>query len=210
VRTCCSDPQDRRLNRWHSLHCFRWEQWEACLQLVHTPPRPQPQALAARLRLDVLALCETHLTNQEQLVMWRRTVDDPATSRYSWHGRPAVKLSAATRGRGSGGVGLLVRRDWSEHCTVMPDCEHPHLLFVRLNLPGAPFRLFIGVVYAPPGNSGSSSALWRSLLSELSSRVAEYQALGMVLVLGDLNARIGVLSHGRPPCCSARRGQTRR
>jgi hypothetical protein len=74
-------------------------------------------------RLDVLALCETHLTNQEQLVQWEQAVAVP-DSLYCWFGRPAVRAGSQDRGRGSGGVGLLIRRDWFDFCTELPACEH--------------------------------------------------------------------------------------
>jgi hypothetical protein len=100
-------------------------------------------------QLDVLAVCETHLLNSEQLVRWQLTVDLP-DSQYCWFGVPAVREQADGQGRGSGGVGWLIRRSWRDFCTPMPACEHPCLLFVRLELPGAPHAIFLGVAYAVP------------------------------------------------------------
>ena len=68
---------------------------------------------AHELRLDVLALCETHLVNSEQLVQWDRCIK--STSQYQWYGRAARPTNRNGHGRGSGGVGNMVRNDWSEH-----------------------------------------------------------------------------------------------
>jgi len=86
---------------------------------------------AAKSNLDVLAVCETHLLHPEQLVEWEKNVS-LSDSKFQWFGRPAVKGRQLERGRGSGGVGILIRSDWSNFCSVMPACDHPCLLFVRL------------------------------------------------------------------------------
>ncbi|MDR3417725.1 MAG: hypothetical protein P4L83_16225, partial [Nevskia sp.] len=63
--------------------------------------------------IDVLAVCETHLVNSEQSVRWQRRVE--ATDRYIWFGWQARVPRGEGSGRGSGGVGLLVRKDWHEY-----------------------------------------------------------------------------------------------
>ena len=103
----------------------------------------------AQLNLDVLAVCETHLLHPEQLVEWEKNVSLP-DSKFVWFGRPSVKGKRYEHGRGSGGVGLLVRREWSDFCVSMPECMHPCLLFVRLELPDAPWPIYFGVLYAVP------------------------------------------------------------
>ena len=138
--------------------------------------------------IDVLAVCETHLVNPEQLVRWQRQVQ--ASARYVWFGRPAVRLSSGEQGRGSGGVGILLRSDWAQHTLLLPECEHDRLLFVRLTLPGAPFSIFIGVAYLVP--LGSLRAAENSgVLDELEERSEQYQSQGnMLIILGDFNVHI--------------------
>ncbi|MDR3738882.1 MAG: reverse transcriptase family protein, partial [Terracidiphilus sp.] len=143
--------------------------------------------MASRLRLDVLALCETHLADPERLAVWRMIVE--SSGRFVWHGRPAVQQSE--RGRGSGGVGLLIRQDWADHLTPLPPCDHPCLLFVRLDLPDCPFPIVLGVAYTVPlgcVRHGDNAAL----LTELEERVAQYQSAGsLTLIMGDFNTHIG-------------------
>ena len=150
-------------------------------------------SVTAALEIDVLAVCETHLEHPEQLVHWARAVEsDAAGSQYRWYGRAAVRASRSERGRGSGGVGLLVRRDWADRCVSLPECDHPCLHFIRLDPRDLPFSLFIGVAYAVP--IGSARAGRNSdLLAELEERSAQYSALGMVLVLGDFNVHIACM-----------------
>ena len=106
---------------------------------------------AHELKLDVLALCETHLVNSEQLVQWERCIK--STGQYQWHGRAARPTGSDGHGRGSGGVGIMVRSDWSDHITSMPECDHECLHFVRLDLPDSPFPMFFGTAYLVPVGS---------------------------------------------------------
>lgn len=145
-------------------------------------------ALISGAGIDVLAVCETHLVNPEQLVRWERQVQ--ASARYVWFGRPAVRLSPGEHGRGSGGAGILIRSEWAQHTLLLPECEHDRLLFVRLTLPGAPFSIFIGVAYLVPLGS-LRAAENSSVLDELEERAERYQSQGnMVLVMGDFNVHI--------------------
>jgi len=145
----------------------------------------------AQLNLDVLALCETHLLQQEQLVEWEKNVSLPE-SKFVWFGRQAVKEKRYEHGRGSGGVGLLIRRDWLTFCTEMPVCDHPCLLFVRLELPDAPFPIYFGSAYAVPIGSAREASN-KELLSELEEISAQYKRLGMVVVCGDFNTHIACI-----------------
>ena len=150
-------------------------------------------SVTAALEIDVLAVCETHLEHPEQLVHWARCVEaDAAGARYRWYGRAAVRASSSERGRGSGGVGLLVRRDWTDRCVSLPECDHPCLHFIRLDPRDMPFALFIGVAYAVPVGSPRAE-LNGDLLTELEERVAQYSSLGMVLVLGDFNVHVACM-----------------
>lgn len=149
------------------------------------------RAAAAR-RLDVLALCETHLVHEEELADWEKEVQQH--DRFVWFGRPAARLllpqPQETRGRGSGGVGLLVRRDWLPYLTVLPPCEQDCLVFVRLGIPSASVAVVLACIYLAPAGSARFAGNAK-LMEELEERTTQYRSEGlMVCVMGDCNVHI--------------------
>ena len=144
---------------------------------------------AASAGIDVLVLVETHLVDKESLADWEKEVERHGG--YNWSGRPAVRRHGdeGGRGRGSGGIGILVRRRWSAYTAVLPPCDSDCIHFVRLQLPDAPFVMSFGALYlAPPGSSRFASS--GAVLDELENRVEELQAQGPVCVMGDCNEHI--------------------
>jgi hypothetical protein len=88
---------------------------------------------------DILAISETHLVNQEQQNQWQRAVDKHGV--YVWFGRSAKYLHRhdaplhVRRGRGSGGVGLLMRKNWFNQASILqPLPQHDCLLWVKVDL----------------------------------------------------------------------------
>lgn len=145
-------------------------------------------SVAERLKLDVLAVCETHHGNQEHHVQWQLAV---TSSPFVWLGRPAVYPAGRLhRGHASGGVGLLIRRDWERWCQTMPQCEHSNLCFVRLQLPDMPEPLFLASVYVVPVGS-PLEAENELLMRELLDRVGQYEQQGAVVLAGDFNTHVG-------------------
>lgn len=144
--------------------------------------------LMCQLGLEVLAITETHLVQQEQHVQWDQAREVHAG--FSWYGRPAKWISGSERGRGSGGVGLLIRRDWCSYVTTLPACEHDCSLFIRLWLPNSPKPLYIGVAYVVPVGTARYDRV-AAQLEELGERVSQYQQLGAVILMGDFNVHIG-------------------
>ena len=142
------------------------------------------------MELDVLAVCETHLVNSEQLVQWQRCIDQHRA--YQWFGRAAVCPNGEESKRGSGGVGLLVKKEWADYVTAMPPCEHSSLHFIRLDLPDSPFSMFIGVVYMACAG-GHRFEENGQLMDELEERILAYQGQGVVCVMGDFNIHISSL-----------------
>lgn len=137
----------------------------------------------------MLALVETHLADEESLADWEKEVEGHGG--YNWSGRPAVRRRGdeGGRGRGSGGIGILVGRRWSAYTTVLPSCDSDCIHFVRLQLPDAPFIMSFGALYlAPPGSARFASR--DAVLDELENRVEELQAQGLVCVMGDCNVHI--------------------
>lgn len=137
----------------------------------------------------MLALVETHLVDKESLADWEKEVERHGG--YNWSGRPAVRRRGdeGGRGRGSGGIGILVRRRWSAYTAVLPPCDSDCIHFVRLQLPDAPFVMSFGALYlAPPGSARFASS--DAVLDELENRVEELQAQGLVCVMGDCNVHI--------------------
>ena len=156
--------------------------------------------ILAATRLDVVALCETHLQHEEQLADWEREVEDHG--HFRWFGRPAAWLappqssegaaSAGHRGRASGGVGILVRKDWALRCTPLRPCEHDCLVAVRVALDSCACSniLFVSLYLAPAGSA--RQPLNNALLEELEELIQrEKQAGSVVCVMGDCNAHIG-------------------
>ena len=150
--------------------------------------------VTAKLGVDVLGLVETHLANREQEVQWEEALEEDGS--FVWMGKPAVQYQQTAtnqqvRGRGSGGVGLLVRA--GVQCMKLPECEHPCLHFVGVTPPGGSAVLHVGICYmVPSGSRGYSSN--DALLRELEERTAMYTAMGSaVLVMGDFNVHIGTI-----------------
>ena len=138
--------------------------------------------------IDVLALCETHLVNSEQCTQWDRCVGK--SNYYNWIGRPAQPPIGNSHGRGSGGVGILIRKSWDPYIRHLPPCRHDCLIFIRIDPPATPFPLFIGVVYAVPiGSTRYDDNI--ELFNELEERIISYSALGAVVIMGDFNIHIG-------------------
>ena len=105
-------------------------------------------------------------------------------------GTASTSITRSRRGRGSGGVGLLVRADWGNQVAVLEECQHDLLHFMRVDLPDAPFPLVFGVAHCPPVDSyryeGSAD-----LLEELEDRVALYRSSGAAVCIGgDFNQDI--------------------
>jgi exonuclease III len=140
----------------------------------------------ASKELAVCAVCETHMWNSEQEVQWEKQLAE--LDSYVWYGRLGRHESGI--GRGSGGVGMLVKKEWQSHVTVMQECEHDCLMFIRVAVPGAPFVMFFGVAYMVPIGSKRYGEN-QQLLDELEERVSSYQPQGLVCVMGDFNVHIG-------------------
>ena len=138
--------------------------------------------------IDILAVTESHLVTSEQWSQWHRCVQKDG--RFLWMGRPARAPRGAGAGRGSGGVGLLVRADWGDQVAVLEECQHDLLHFMRVDLPDAPFPLVFGVAYCPPVGSYRYEGN-ADLLEELEERVALYRSSGAAVCIGgDFNQHI--------------------
>lgn len=174
----------------HRVHTRGFAVQAACWNIQGLADYKQESFLQTirRERIDVLAVSETHLVHSEQQAQWQRQL--LASAHFVWFGRPAVRLPGqGEHGRGSGGVGILLRKDWAQHATLMPECENDRLLFVRLLLPSAPFPIFFGVVYLAPAGC-TRAAENADVLDELEDRAEQYQSQGMLCVMGDFNVHI--------------------
>lgn len=147
--------------------------------------------------IDILAISETHLVNQEQQNQWQRVVDKHGA--YVWFGRPAKYLHRhdaplnVRRGRGSGGVGLLMRKNWVNQASIIqPLPQHDCLLWVKVDLSDCPFPLFVCTAYMAPVGSARAEQN-ESLLEELEMAITMHKADGCICVMGDFNIHIGQL-----------------
>lgn len=92
--------------------------------------------------------------------------------------------------KGSGGVAVLVKNNIHKFC-VKIDSKSSDFLWIKIQRDsfGLSFDLYIACCYIPPSNSGRNFKNYYEILTE---ETAIYSGLGEVLILGDLNSRIGI------------------
>ena len=105
---------------------------------------------------------------------------------FSWVGRDRKKQRARS---GEGGIGILVRRGLGE-AKVLKVSETSDSLWIELKMTEA--TLIIAGVYLSPEYSKKEVA-FIDALEELQGDILEFQSRGRVIVMGDLNRRIGDL-----------------
>ena len=98
----------------------------------------------------------------------------------------------ASRGKKGTGLLLLHRRDLHEE--VWSVTEEPYLAIWLRQLPsttGLPCDLFVAAVYLPPGRlADEQEQIWGAPLED---QIDMERRLGLVVMLGDFNARLGGL-----------------
>lgn len=99
---------------------------------------------------------------------------------FRWFGRPR-------KGRSKGGVGFLVSLALIPEIEICEDCSHPESVWLKVHGHRGQRDLYIGCVYMPPSPATTEENNYNFLLDD----VAGYQGKGRVMVLGDLNARVG-------------------
>lgn len=146
-------------------------------------------ATARELGIDVLGVCET----------WEGRCAPDAVAGYHWVGKPRP-------GGSGGGVGFYIARTLTPLVTVHTDTCTPEAIWLELRgcRAGAP-PLCIGLVYLPPDSLGNAVRV-EATLNLLHMDIRRFQEKGEVVVMGDLNARVGraqaagghIGEHGEP------------
>jgi len=104
-----------------------------------------------------------------------------------------IRRRLATPCVSSGGVAVQVQTEKQFRVQMMERCKSDCMLWVRVSLTTADRDdLYIGALYLPPRNSKyGDKEVVDDALEEFQARAMMYQQKGMVLLLGDMNARIG-------------------
>ena len=127
---------------------------------------------------DILAITETFLRGDQKLDIDGYT--------FIGHNRD-IQQSGVSR-RGSGGVGILVKKDlFHEFQIDILDQSVDGMLWITVKNPNCCFN--ICVCYLPPENSKYCDTL--EFFAKLLEKVYVYQNMGPLYLMGDYNARCG-------------------
>ena len=135
------------------------------------------------LNLDILCVCETHLTGNENII-----VDG-----YTWIGNNRKLIPNRAR-KGSGGVGILVKESLlSQYSISTLDDELDGILWVQFTGDSICSDFAMCICYLPPSNS-SRGDLSVEFFDQLKSNVHEFQNIDAFWICGDFNAWCGRLT----------------
>ena len=128
----------------------------------------------ARYRIDIAALSETRLSEEDQLT------ESGAGYTFFWKGKPNGE-------RRVGGVGFAIRSELTNHL------EQPHSFserIMRLRVP-LPSKRFVTIlsVYAPTLDSSEESIM--AFYQDLRAVINSIPNADKIILLGDFNARVG-------------------
>nr|VZI27122.1 unnamed protein product [Spirometra erinaceieuropaei] len=131
----------------------------------------------ARYKVDIAALSETRFSEQGQLE------EVGAGYTFFWSGRPRAE-------RRNAGVAFAIRTDIVGRLPCLPQGINDRLMSLRLSLPraGVKFATIISA-YAPPMTS--PDAIRDKFYEDLHALLATVSKADKLIVLGDLNARVG-------------------
>ena len=135
-----------------------------------------------RREIDICCVTETHL-NEEREKMFRMVFED----RFIVHSKRRRNMKV--RDKGSGGIAIMVRREVGE-VEMITEKRMDGLMWTKIVCVGR--KLFIATVYiVPEGTVRAGQNI--SIREELERDIGKYKERGMVMVLGDMNGRIGNL-----------------
>lgn len=139
--------------------------------------------LAEIRNVDIVALVETHLIGgQDNLVI--------AGFETRCFNRP--KHSKAPHG--SGGIAILFKPDLKKGLKFFPSPRNDYI-WIKLdkNTLGYCKDIYLCAAYIPPANSTYSQRLDENILDCIETDINKYKPLGEVILMGDLNGRVGNL-----------------
>jgi exonuclease III len=88
--------------------------------------------------------------------------------------------------KGSGGVGILVRTHISG-CVTRETSTHANQLWVKIHGTSGERDMYVCATYMPQSNDTGAEEAYKAL----EASITKYASLGSILILGDMNARLG-------------------
>lgn len=128
-------------------------------------------------RSDFAAIVETHHTNQTNINIKGFKHFDSAGKKYK------------AKGRHSGGLAFYFKKKYSNSLSYIKSASN-YMLWVRVNkhfYTNMPHDIYIAVAYARP----NTFRLDNNFYTILEHEISKYSTRGKIILLGDLNARIG-------------------
>lgn len=132
------------------------------------------------VRLDICVVTETRFREGVGDSLMAEVIDE---EEFSWFGRDRRKQRSLT---GDGGVGILVRKSLGE-VKVAKVSQNWDSIWIQIKTPHE--LVFVGAVYMSP--AGSPRVDSEEYIQELEADIAVFREKGIVMVMGDLNSRIG-------------------
>jgi len=134
--------------------------------------------------IDILALVETHVVEGQS--------DVPEIPGYAtkYFNRP--KHSKAKHG--SGGIAILYNPDLKDGLKFYPSKGNDYI-WIKLdkNFYNQSEHIYICAAYIPPTNSSYTKRIDINILDNIESDIYKYKQQGHIILLGDLNGRVGTL-----------------
>jgi exonuclease III len=127
---------------------------------------------------DIISLCETWTCKDANLLL----------KGFEKAHAPSVRKSRKA-GRSSGGLVVYIRKRIANFVTCVK--KEKNKMWFQLSAPhfGWSDDIFVGAVYCPP----EESPYYDNYLDKLELDIAQYSCKGKVIIIGDLNARVGGL-----------------
>ncbi len=114
---------------------------------------------------------------------------------YLWDTTCRQKIRSKHRGRGSGGVAVLFKEELQPIIRIVRRDEHARYMWVRLRAEIGK-SLYIAICYFPPSTSHYTPPKGQSPYMVLNEDIWVFSTDGIVIILGDFNARTG---HSQTP-----------
>jgi len=132
---------------------------------------------------DILALVETHVVEGQGNI--------PSVIGYETHFFNRNKHAKARHG--SGGIAILVKPQLRKGIKFLP-LAHKDYIWIKLDKTffGREQDVYLCAAYVPPPNSTYSQRLEMNILDAIESDIYKYKNMGEIILLGDLNGRVGL------------------
>ena len=117
---------------------------------------------------------------------WVKEDSRIAVDGYKWFGKPRTSQRSQ---RGEGGVGFLVRESLVSEVEFITKVAYEESVWMKVQGERGRLALYIGCVYMP--TNSTSVAMLDTCYERLKEDILSFREKGMVVLLGDFNARVG-------------------